>query len=1307
MMLEHISNKMGFSDYLKDQLPKLKLSLIQLDVLVELYLPECSEVFNKKGISVEYFAIEWIMTLFSYDIAIPLLFQIWDLFFLFGWKFIIQFSLSLIQFIHPELEMLELEDSLHFIKNFVKEGNIISKNGKHILHNALKFKLTDNLLDKIEQIFQNTLESRANFGFINPEEKKQIIKTLGKAHQEDSIPYFSQERSNLYNIPNSTYTTNKDIATVKPYIQIGIPNSTKFHTNPITKKSTNREKHINITEEGEFSYENYISYSKNPAFGPAFESFLRPLETERGLNRKNIQFGTQKSILKSKILPTYTHHQTSSLAQQHNLVGIASEGGFNLAQTPLFTKRKLSAELPIGGTESKFKTIKSALNSLTSIFRGRTISVSNPRGLMSGKWGARDIGSEHIKENTPFEGDKCKVGSPPNINTSPGARARARQKPPGFGFKLARTDISHLKPPRSSLKEEQNTNHKFMKEIEFLRRVPGRQTKKYLSPAIMAKDLGDSTQIELSPSTYRPRENLTQSTNSKPKTKLVWKKHSPNKSYTCEYSQDLADEMSNHRQRLHSAANTLETEMDNNSGYLLTDHIQNPRISVQCNQMHFNQIINVKSERNRGIYEYGFDSQRSRESWENNSLGMERDTSEEVLTRPLEVATRITYYEGISPTNARSIHLAPAPQFTKPPQPSIPKIMKIEQFLKEEEANLQTEGIYEGSLILDPNSAHKFCLTPLLQGSKYKKCTTTVRENALNQRKMGQGRSLTADEMQLEKYINNVNLSLEESDEININTTNKNLQANLSESATTQQNKNLLQKSKIIGTNLPKSQIPNQTKATKKLTSKFLETDSEEKKNSSLFMNMFSKKPKNKHTDPTILKQNTKKDQIIYGASSTPSLEIKSEKNKVFRNLLLNSYNDNRIVQLTKTEESQRPQRNPEDYKININSTYDQDYNNNLAHKEPQILSQNPIFIKVANKVSSENIVDTDDDQASENSSEDWENSSISSEEKEMSTIKPKTEDNRNIFSQQETILPESCNVSTSTIKTRDTGIISAEMPPNPFGVTQEKRVDRYRNTLKTECTKDIYKKNEIRAPQTGRHAHINNTNYKNINVTEYNKRSQMINSTKNNIKISNPFKQNNSPVHSQLYTLAESLFKGSHGHNKDQNTSKSVQKERIRGNPHNPPYNPPHQKILSNKSVCSGINNNISNMYSPKRYGSRPRNSKGNSSLLYYGSEGFGAEDGGKSISGSGGRFSSLGGGTDKSDGNKYVGNLTMRHTNINTTTNTRYDKEKGGIGVKGSNLWKGRKESSVGENVKVAGVRKSLDFKLMKNKNIGNGKL
>jgi hypothetical protein len=117
-------------------MPKLKNSIKLLEEFIAKWLPEIKEYLEKNKILVEYFSISWFLTIFSYDLALSadkenhkMLNQIWDFFFLFGWKWIFQISLAFMHHSSPQLLKLDYESALSYLKDIIRvpKWNIVCK----------------------------------------------------------------------------------------------------------------------------------------------------------------------------------------------------------------------------------------------------------------------------------------------------------------------------------------------------------------------------------------------------------------------------------------------------------------------------------------------------------------------------------------------------------------------------------------------------------------------------------------------------------------------------------------------------------------------------------------------------------------------------------------------------------------------------------------------------------------------------------------------------------------------------------------------------------------------------------------------------------------------------------------------------------------------------------------------------------------------------------------------------------------------------------------------------------------------------
>lgn len=131
-------------------LPQLSLFVFQLECLLVNKLPRLYDLFVQYGLSIEFFATRWFLTLFSYDLNLKTVLKIWDIFFMDSWKIIFRVSIMLLKYVEQDILLLPYEEALTFLKNFTNEtkwpNNLISK--------SLKIKVTNRLLRDLEPFHQ-------------------------------------------------------------------------------------------------------------------------------------------------------------------------------------------------------------------------------------------------------------------------------------------------------------------------------------------------------------------------------------------------------------------------------------------------------------------------------------------------------------------------------------------------------------------------------------------------------------------------------------------------------------------------------------------------------------------------------------------------------------------------------------------------------------------------------------------------------------------------------------------------------------------------------------------------------------------------------------------------------------------------------------------------------------------------------------------------------------------------------------------------------------------------------------------------
>eukprot|EP00826_Nyctotherus_ovalis_P046368 TRINITY_DN5234_c0_g1_i2.p1 TRINITY_DN5234_c0_g1~~TRINITY_DN5234_c0_g1_i2.p1 ORF type:complete len:291 (+),score=72.90 TRINITY_DN5234_c0_g1_i2:547-1419(+) len=143
--------KYKLRELLKETMPKLKLSLYQLDKLIDIHIPRLSKTFRCGEISAELFAVQWFVTVFSYDIGWPELGVVWDLFLHRGWKFAFQLAIAILREVPLSYYEVEPEVLISYIKNVVKVAEM-----QELVRRALRVKITNKQLRILEGGYSQT-----------------------------------------------------------------------------------------------------------------------------------------------------------------------------------------------------------------------------------------------------------------------------------------------------------------------------------------------------------------------------------------------------------------------------------------------------------------------------------------------------------------------------------------------------------------------------------------------------------------------------------------------------------------------------------------------------------------------------------------------------------------------------------------------------------------------------------------------------------------------------------------------------------------------------------------------------------------------------------------------------------------------------------------------------------------------------------------------------------------------------------------------------------------------------------------------
>jgi len=137
----------SLADFYRPSFPKLGVALWTFDRLVEGFLPKAYVTLEAHGISAEFYAMQWFLTLFASDLPQNVVVQIWDRFFVVGWQAIVQVGLALLAEIQDELSELDSCAAMMLLKKFTLTRRF---EAKALLNAASKFDVSHRMLSDLE-----------------------------------------------------------------------------------------------------------------------------------------------------------------------------------------------------------------------------------------------------------------------------------------------------------------------------------------------------------------------------------------------------------------------------------------------------------------------------------------------------------------------------------------------------------------------------------------------------------------------------------------------------------------------------------------------------------------------------------------------------------------------------------------------------------------------------------------------------------------------------------------------------------------------------------------------------------------------------------------------------------------------------------------------------------------------------------------------------------------------------------------------------------------------------------------------------
>ncbi|CAJ1347685.1 unnamed protein product [Effrenium voratum] len=140
----------SLADFYRPRFPKLGVTVWQFDRMVEAFLPDVHAVLQVHGVTSEYYAMQWFLTLYASDLPQPTVQRIWDRFLLVGWQVIVQVGLALLKQVADVLQSLDSCETLTFLKKFVRMRRI---EPEVLLTYAAQFEVSHRMLSELEAAY--------------------------------------------------------------------------------------------------------------------------------------------------------------------------------------------------------------------------------------------------------------------------------------------------------------------------------------------------------------------------------------------------------------------------------------------------------------------------------------------------------------------------------------------------------------------------------------------------------------------------------------------------------------------------------------------------------------------------------------------------------------------------------------------------------------------------------------------------------------------------------------------------------------------------------------------------------------------------------------------------------------------------------------------------------------------------------------------------------------------------------------------------------------------------------------------------
>lgn len=140
----------SLADFYRPSFPKLGVVFWQFDRLVEGLLPKAHAALEAHGVTAEYYAMQWFLTLFASDLPQKTVLRIWDQFLLVGWQVIAQVALALLAEVEDELCDGDSCEAMILLKKFARVRRFEAES---LLRSATQFEVSHRMLSDLEAAY--------------------------------------------------------------------------------------------------------------------------------------------------------------------------------------------------------------------------------------------------------------------------------------------------------------------------------------------------------------------------------------------------------------------------------------------------------------------------------------------------------------------------------------------------------------------------------------------------------------------------------------------------------------------------------------------------------------------------------------------------------------------------------------------------------------------------------------------------------------------------------------------------------------------------------------------------------------------------------------------------------------------------------------------------------------------------------------------------------------------------------------------------------------------------------------------------